>query len=82
MPPLTTEKEMDEMSSGNKSDSEPMSTKMLEDIQDGSKSHPSVDRRDTHKRIHDRIKKVKWNEKERYYLQETWAKVYTKYLRL
>ena len=36
---------MDEISSGNESDAEPMSTEMLEDILDGSQSHPSVNRR-------------------------------------
>ena len=30
------------MDSGDESDDEPMSTEMLEDICDGSKSHPSV----------------------------------------
>ena len=33
------------MDSGNESEDEPMSTKMLEDITDGSKSYPSVNRR-------------------------------------
>ena len=36
------------MDSGNDSDDEPMSTDMLEDICDGSKSHPIVNRRDSH----------------------------------
>ena len=37
---------MDAMSSGNESDNEPMSTEMLEDICDGSQSHPSINSRD------------------------------------
>ena len=45
MPPLSSEEEMDVMSSVNESDAEPMSTDMLEDIRDGSQSHPSLNRR-------------------------------------
>ena len=45
MPPLLSEEEIDEMSSGNYSDAEHMSTEMLEDIFDVSQSHLSVNRR-------------------------------------
>ena len=45
MPPLISEEEMDVMDSGNESDDEPMFTEMLEEICDGSKSHPNVNRR-------------------------------------
>ena len=50
------------MSSGNESDDEPMSAKILEDICDGSKSHPIIDRIETRYRICDRIKRSeqKW----------------------
>ena len=34
------------MDSCDESDGEPMSTEMLEDIRDGSKSHPIVNRRE------------------------------------
>ena len=44
------------MSSGDKSDAEPMSTDMLEDISVGSKSHLIVNRRETRYKIRDRIK--------------------------
>ena len=44
MPPQISEEEMDVMDSGNDYDDEPMSTDMLEDICDGSKSHPRVNR--------------------------------------
>ena len=37
---------------------EPMSTEMLEDIRDGSKFHPSVNRREAHYKIRDRIKQI------------------------
>ena len=56
MPPLIIEEEMDTMDSGYESDGEPMSTEMLEDIRDGSKSHPSENRRETCYKIRDRIK--------------------------
>ena len=44
MPPLISEEEMDAMDSGDESDDEPMSTDILEDIRDGSQSHPSINR--------------------------------------
>ena len=45
LPPLISEAEMDEMSSGDKSDAEPMPTHMLEDIHDRSQYHPSINKR-------------------------------------
>ena len=45
MPPLISKEEMDAMGSGDESDDEPMSTEMLEDNTDGSKSHPILKRR-------------------------------------
>ena len=44
------------MSSGDESDAEPMSTYMLEEICDGSRSHPSINRREACYRIFDRIR--------------------------
>ena len=44
MPPLISKEEMDVMDSGDKSGDEPMSTDMSEDIFDGIRSHPSVNR--------------------------------------
>ena len=46
MPPLISRAETDAMDYFDESDDEPMSTEILEDILDGSKSHPSVNRRD------------------------------------
>ena len=42
MPPLLREEEMDAMDSGNESYHDHISTEMLEDIRDGSQSHPNV----------------------------------------
>ena len=49
------------MSSGDESDAEPMYTDMLENICDGSQSHPSANRREAH-RIRDCFKQtqVEW----------------------
>ena len=46
MPSLISEEEIYAMYSIDKSDDEPMSTYMLEDIRDGSKYRPSVNRRE------------------------------------
>ena len=50
------------MSWGNEYDDEPMSKEMLEDICDGSQSHPSVNMREEFYNIRDRIKQsqVEW----------------------
>ena len=42
MPPLLSEEEIDAMDSGDDSDHDLISTDMLEDISDGSRSHPNV----------------------------------------
>ena len=57
MPPLLIKKEMDAMDSGSESDDELMSTEMLEDIFDGIKSHPILNRRESRYKISDRIKR-------------------------
>ena len=56
IPPLISEEEMYAMDYGDDSDDEPMSTGMLEDIFDGSKSHPSVNRIEAYYKICYRIK--------------------------
>ena len=45
MPPLLSEEEMHAMDSGDESDHDIISTEMLEDISDGSQSHPIVNQR-------------------------------------
>ena len=56
MPPIISKEEMYLMDSGDESDGEPMSTEMLEDIHDGSKSYPSVNRRESRYKTCDLIK--------------------------
>ena len=45
------------MSSGDESYSEPTLTDIPEDIRDGNKYHPSINRREAHYKIRDRIKR-------------------------
>ena len=45
MPPLLSREDMDAMDSGDESDHDIISTEMLEDIRDGSQSHPNVNKR-------------------------------------
>ena len=47
---------MDAMDSGDESDDEPISTDMLENICDGSQSHPDVNKRESRYKICDLIK--------------------------
>ena len=56
MPPFISKEEINVMDSGYESDDEPISTDMLEDICDGSKSHMSVNRREARYIIHVIIK--------------------------
>ena len=56
MPPLLSEEEMDAMDSGNESDHDLISTEILEDIRDGSQSHPSVNRRESQYKIRNCIR--------------------------
>ena len=78
MPPLISEEGMNTMSSGDEFDAEPISTDILEDICDGSQSHPSINRRGSRYKILDCIKRG--IEKCKGSL--IWVKVYKKYLRL
>ena len=56
LPPLISEEEMDAMLLGDEYDAEHMSIDMLEDICDGCKSNPSINRREAHYKIRDCIK--------------------------
>ena len=47
---------MDAINSGDESDHDLISTEMLEDIRDGSKTHLNVNRRESHYKICDRIR--------------------------
>ena len=55
MPPFINE-EKKLMSSGNESDTEPMSSEKLEDIREGSQSHPRVNRIEAQYNIRDCMK--------------------------
>ena len=55
MPPLLIKEEIDAMDSVDESYDEPISMEMLEDIRDGSQSYPSINRRESHYKIRDRI---------------------------
>ena len=47
---------MDAINSGNESDHDLISTEMLEDIRDGSQTHPNVNIREAHNKIRDSIR--------------------------
>ena len=49
---------MDVMSSGDESDTGPMSTEMLEDIRDSIQSHPRLNRREAYYKISDHNKLI------------------------
>ena len=57
MPVLLSKEEMDVMDSRDESEDEHISTEMLEYIRDGSQSHTSVNKREVHYKIFDRIKR-------------------------
>ena len=73
---------MDAISSGNESDAEPISMDMLEDICDGSQSHPSINSREACHNIHYIIKQGQVEWKEALLSTQNMGKVYTYYLRL
>ena len=56
MPPLLIEEEMYAMDSGDKSDHDLISTDILENICDGSQSHPNFNQREARYKICDRIR--------------------------
>ena len=58
MTPLLSKEEMDAMNSGNESYDDTMSTEMLEDISDGSQSHPNVNQIEARYQILDRVKQI------------------------
>ena len=54
---MMSEQDMENINSGDESDHDLISTEMLEDIRDGSQTHPNVNRRETRYKICDRIRK-------------------------
>ena len=51
-----SEQDMDAINSGDQSDNDLISTEMLEDIFDGSQTHPNVNRREARYKICDHIR--------------------------
>ena len=56
MPPLLSKEEMNAMDYGYESDHDLIYTDMLEDIHDGSQSHPNVNKREARYKIRDQIR--------------------------
>ena len=61
---MMSEQDMENISSGDESDHDIISTEMLEDIRDGSQTHPNVNRREACYKIRDRIRQRKLGWKE------------------
>ena len=70
------------MDSGDESEYELISTEMLEDIRDRSQSHPRVNMRESHYKIHDNIKQIKSEWKGALQATQNIGKFHTRRLRL
>ena len=53
------EQDIENINSGDESDHDLISTEMVEDIRDGSQTHPNVNRTETRSKIRDRIRQRK-----------------------
>ena len=53
-----SEQDMENLNSGDESDHDLISTEMLQDICDGSQTHPNVNKREAHYKIRDRIRQI------------------------
>ena len=53
---MTSKQDMEDINSGDKSDHDIISTEMLEDIRDGSQTHPNVNRREACYKIRDLVR--------------------------
>ena len=62
---MMSEQDMDAINSGYESDHDLISTERLEDICDGSQTHPNVNRREARYKIRDRIRQKQPDGKER-----------------
>ena len=56
---MMSKQDMDAINYGDESDHDLISTEMLEDIRDGSQTHPNVNRREARYKIRDRIRQIK-----------------------
>ena len=63
IPPLLSKEDMDAMDSVNESDHDRISTEVLEDICDGSQSHPNVNKREAYYKICDHIRQRQSEQK-------------------
>ena len=79
---MTSKEDMDAINSGDESDHDLISTEMLEDIRDGSQTHPNVHRREARYKIRDRIRQRQSERKGALNIREAWVKFYTSCLRL
>ena len=64
MPPLLSEEDMNAMEYGDQSDHDILYTEMLEDICDGSQTHPNINRREHVIKYVMVLSKDNWNGKE------------------
>ena len=53
---MMSEQDMDAINSGDESDHDIISTEMLEDIRDGSQTHPNVNKGEARYKIRDRVR--------------------------
>ena len=53
---MMSKQDMENLDSNEKSDHDLISTEMLEDIRDGSQTHPTVNKREARYEIRDRIR--------------------------
>ena len=56
---MMNEQDMENLDEKGKSDDDLISLETLEDIRDGSQTHPNIDKRKARLKIHDRIKQKK-----------------------
>ena len=56
---MMSEQDMDAINSGDESDHDLISMEMLEDICDGSQTHPNVNKREACYKIRERVRKKK-----------------------
>ena len=68
---MMSEQDMEDINYGDESDHDLISTEMLEDILDGSQTHPNVNRREARYKIRDRIRQRQSEWKRA--LKDTWS---------
>ena len=62
---MMSKQDMENLDSNEESDHDLISTEMLEDIHDGSQTHPIVNKREARYEIRDRIRRKESQRKER-----------------